>query len=139
MNHSTDIERRRILVVEDESMLRSMVATILESRGYTVQTAATSQEAHEIWSRQECSFDLLITDMILSDGCMGTELAERLLGEQPTLKTVYCSGFGTDQFSESVTQLIEGDNFLRKPYSTRTLLHMVEQCLGIQSSIASAA
>jgi DNA-binding NarL/FixJ family response regulator len=57
---------RRALVVEDQTTFRELLAELLESRGYAVETCATGQEAREKLSTMQ--IDLLLLDLVLPDG-----------------------------------------------------------------------
>ena len=56
----------RILVVDDEPHIRSMVGITLERHGYDVQMAASGREGLEILEHN--SFDLVLTDIVMQDG-----------------------------------------------------------------------
>ena len=75
--------RETVLVAEDEEALREMVAQILTVQGYKVLTARSGRHALEVWERATQPIDLLVTDMVMPEGIMGGELAERLLAQNP--------------------------------------------------------
>lgn len=118
----------KILVVEDEEMLRMMVETILQGCGYDVRTAGSADEAIELWRRHEADFDLLLTDMMLPDGISGRQVARQLQTERPDLKVIYASGFSTDTIGDMDEELND-TNFLQKPYTTQALAQTVERSL----------
>ena len=70
--------RETILVAEDEDALREMVVQVLKIQGYDVLEAASGAHALEVWERADRPVDLLLTDMVMPGGVMGSELAERL-------------------------------------------------------------
>jgi PAS domain S-box-containing protein len=117
-----------ILVAEDEENVRSFVVQILKTHGYRVFAASSGVEALEQWPGVRGEVDLLITDLVMPGGLSGRELAERLLRENPALKVIFTSGYspgiaGTD------LGLLDGRNFLPKPYGPALLLQMVRTCL----------
>jgi len=116
-----------ILVVEDEPALRRLVVEILEWHGYRVFSAASGALALDIWQEQRERIDLLVTDMVMP-GVMGPELARRLLKENPQLCVIYTSGYSPGIAGEDL-HLLEGANFLPKPYPPSRLLQMVRRCL----------
>ena len=120
--------RETVLVAEDEDALREMVVLILRTQGYTVLEAASGREALEKWQRANCTVDLLVTDMVMPGGIMGGELAERLMEKSPTLKVIYTSGYSPGMAGQDVS-LLEGRNFLPKPYSVGKLAQFVRHCL----------
>ena len=117
-----------ILVVEDEPTLRSLIVRMLERQGYRVLHAASGVAALEVWRVHRNAIDLLLTDLLMPDGMTGRELAERLRHDRPELKVIYSSGY-----SEEVTgpgePLVEGVNFLQKPYEPNTLAKTVRELL----------
>ncbi len=68
---------RKILVVEDESLLRNLIANLLESEGFLVQSAGSAVEAKRVAKLFDP--DLALLDIELGDGPNGLDLAESLL------------------------------------------------------------
>ena len=120
--------RETVLVAEDEEALREMVAQILTVQGYKVLTAHSGRHALEVWERATQPIDLLVTDMVMPEGIMGGELAERLLAQNPKLKVVFTSGYSPGMAGKDLS-LMEGRNFLPKPYSIGKLAQFVRQVL----------
>jgi two-component system, cell cycle sensor histidine kinase and response regulator CckA len=117
-----------ILVAEDEVTLREMVVQVLKIQGYQVLEAASGRHALEVWERANCPVDLLLTDMVMPGGMLGSELAERLVERSPALKVIYTSGYSPGMAGRD-TSLFEDRNFLPKPYSVGKLAQFVRQCL----------
>lgn len=122
-----------VLVAEDEESLRQMVAQVLRIQGYTVLEAASGVDALEVWERRERPVDLLVTDMVMPGGITGNELAARLRKQAPELKVIYTSGYSPGMAGQDVS-LLEGRNFLPKPYSIGRLAQFVRHCLDEGSS-----
>ncbi|MGZ4409880.1 MAG: protoglobin domain-containing protein [Gaiellaceae bacterium] len=103
-----------ILLVEDNDAVRSLVADLLTSYGYTVLQAADGPEAIEIAEQRHGSIDLLLTDVVMPS-MNGRELAERLLAENPPLKVLFTSGYPEDTI---VRHAIAEAHvaFIEKPY-----------------------
>lgn len=120
--------RETILVAEDEDTLREMVVQVLKIQGYTVLEAASGRHALELWERTSRPVDLLVTDIVMPGGIMGSELAERLSSKSPQLKVIYTSGYSPGMAGRDVS-LLEGGNFLPKPYSIGKLAQFVRDCL----------
>ena len=78
----------RILVVDDEAHVRSMVGATLEHQGYSVQLAESGREATEILKRGR--FDLVLTDIVMQDG-NGLALLERIRNDHPGMPVVMVS------------------------------------------------
>jgi two-component system cell cycle sensor histidine kinase/response regulator CckA len=120
--------RETILVAEDEDTLREMVVQVLKIQGYTVLEAASGRIALEVWEQANHPVDLLLTDMVMPGGIMGSELAERLSSQSPRLKVIYTSGYSPGMAGKDAS-LLEGRNFLPKPYSIGKLAQFVRECL----------
>ena len=117
-----------ILVAEDEDSLREMVVQVLKVQGYHVLEAASGTHALEVWESANRPVDLLLTDMVMPGGVMGSELAERLARECPRLKVIYTSGYSPGMAGRD-SSLIADRNFLPKPYSIGKLAQFVRECL----------
>jgi CheY-like chemotaxis protein len=117
-----------ILVVEDEPDLLDLVMQVLEGQGYHVLGASSGRQALQEWSRRDHDIDLLLTDMALSDGVTGCELAAQLRTEAPHLRVIYSSGHTV---GIPGTQLADVDEreFLAKPYRPSKLLEIVRYSL----------
>jgi two-component system cell cycle sensor histidine kinase/response regulator CckA len=114
-----------ILLVEDEAALRSLTKKVLERSGYTVLTAASALEARQLWDTRQEEVDLLFTDLNLAGGPTGQQLAVELRGQRPELRVLYTSGDSADCTHSASFR--DGDHFMAKPYSLKTLTQTVEQ------------
>jgi two-component system cell cycle sensor histidine kinase/response regulator CckA len=117
-----------ILVVEDETPLRELVVNILELCGYKIFAASTGLEALQVWSEQKGKIELLLTDMVMPGGISGRQLALRLQADDPELKVIYTSGYSPGMAGKDIA-LLEGCNFLAKPYPPSKLAQFVRDCL----------
>jgi signal transduction histidine kinase len=117
-----------ILVAEDEPTLREMISDILALHGYHVLAASSGPGALEVWRREHTRIDLLLTDMVMPGGMTGTDLAEELHRNNPSLKVIYTTGYspGSTGLQEAINQ---GVNLLPKPFSPNTLAQFVRECL----------
>ncbi len=104
-----------LLVVEDADNLRDLIATILDSFGYTVITAAQGDEALQREEEHRGEIDLVISDVVMPE-MSGTELAEKLLEISPELKVLFISGYPTEQ-AISAEHTDARYSFLQKPFS----------------------
>ena len=118
----------RVLVVEDEAPLRDLVVNILQLCGYKIFQAGTGVEALQIWSEQKGKINLLLTDMVMPGGISGRQLAERLQADDPNLKVIYTSGYSPGMAGKDIA-LLEGCNFLAKPYPPSKLAQFIRECL----------
>ncbi len=120
--------RETVLIAEDEDALREVVVQVLRVQGYNVLEASSGPHALEVWEQADRPVDLLLTDMVMPGGIMGSELAERLSSKCPRLKVIYTSGYSPGIAGRD-TSLLEGRNFLSKPYSIGKLAQFVRECL----------
>jgi CheY-like chemotaxis protein/two-component sensor histidine kinase len=106
----------RILVVEDDEVVRGLVSEALREAGYRVDAAASSAEAIE--RAADTTIDLLITDVVMPR--MGGDLlAHELRRRRPGLRVVFTSGYPSDLASGRIG---DRDHFLQKPFSIDELL-----------------
>ncbi len=117
-----------ILVVEDELPVRQLAVRCLEHYGYHVLQAGSGQEALALWHKQRDVIDVLLTDIVMPEGISGCELASRCLADKPGLKVIYSSGYSPDVVSGKL-KLVDGVNFLPKPYAPVRLVEVVRRCL----------
>jgi CheY-like chemotaxis protein len=123
----------RILIVDDEPLVRDLVREVLVRDGYTVLHAHTAEEAlalvraHE----QEGAPDLLVTDLTMP-GMDGVTLAQTLRAAYPALVALLMSGSPADH-------QLDGANeagpflFLQKPFSIEGLRKAVRRGLEIRN------
>lgn len=120
-----------VLVVDDESGIRSTINEILSDEGYVVRTAADASEASEIYS--DTAPDLVLLDIWMPD-VDGISLLKRWSGEG-ALKcpVVIMSGHGTVDTAVEATRLGAFD-YIEKPLSLSQLLRTVESALRQKST-----
>jgi len=116
-----------ILLVEDDSTIREMVATALRDSGYIVVQAAHGIEALEKAETMAANLRLLITDVVMPK-MGGKDLATRLQEKRPNLKVLYTSGY-TENAIVHHGVLDEGIHFLQKPYTPAVLMRKVREVL----------
>lgn len=121
-----------ILMVEDETSVRTLARKCLQRLGYTVLEAANGMEALHIWQDKRDAIQLLLTDQIMPEGMTGHELATVLRGEKPDLKVIYSSGYSLEMASEDF-HMEAGAAFLPKPYEPARLASVVRSCLDGQT------
>jgi len=117
-----------ILVVEDEPSVRMLVCSMLQHCGYTILQAPTGRTALAEWQENRGRIQLLLTDIIMPDGMTGVELAKELQQEKPQLKVVFTSGYSGEAAGKGL-QLVEGVNFLKKPYLPEELAKILRRNL----------
>ncbi len=116
-----------VLLVEDNMMVLNIARELLESCGHNVLVAATPEAALAIARERQGKVDLLVTDVVMPQ-MNGPELHERLLEIVPGHRVLYISGYASNMDVHR-GELIEGINFLPKPFSSETFLHRVSEIL----------
>ena len=116
-----------ILLVEDEAVVRQLVAEILESNGYSVLQAADGPSALELLRRHSDPVELLVTDVVMP-GMSGPEVAQAVMSMRPGTQVLYISGY-TDSAIGHHGVLEPGIAFLQKPFSSEDLARKVRAVL----------
>ena len=119
--------KEKILLVEDEPVLRELVREILQAYQYQVIEAGSGVEALRIWDEHGGNFDLLLTDIVMPGGLNGSELAEQLRQRKPKLKVIFSSGYSAESSSKELQE--DETAFLPKPYLPQQLAQKVRHRL----------
>ncbi len=117
-----------ILLVEDEPALRSLARRWLSMHGYRVLEAGSGPQALEVWREHAAEIRLLVTDVVMPDGMSGFDLGEQLAREDPRLGIIYTSGYSPEVAGRR-EELIQGANFLAKPFEMYRLLRAIRSAL----------
>jgi CheY-like chemotaxis protein/two-component sensor histidine kinase len=116
-----------ILLVEDETVVRHLVAEILETSGYKVLPAGDGPSALELLRRHPEPVDLLVTDVVMP-GMSGPEVAQAVTAMRPGTQVLYTSGYTDSQIGHHGV-LEPGIAFLQKPFSADDLTRKVRSLL----------
>jgi CheY-like chemotaxis protein len=122
-----------ILLVEDEPELLSLGARFLEELGYRVIPAGDGAAALEA-ARQAPRIDLLLTDIVMSGGISGRQLAKELRTARPTVPVLFMSGY-----SDDVVDSTNGDvdaPVIAKPYDRGRLATAIRTALRSTTLVA---
>jgi len=117
----------RILLVEDQEMVRAHMVHVLESLGYVVLPTGSAAEAFAAFER-DARINLVLTDIVLPGRESGLALAGKIRQLRPDLPIVFMSGF-TQARTEDGIELRPGQNFLRKPFRRDDLAAMLQRAL----------
>jgi PAS domain S-box-containing protein len=118
--------RRRILVVEDEEVVREMLARTLERLGYLVETAEDPSVALPVLRERGDDFALVISDMVMPR-MTGTEFALSVAEWMPELPFVFMSGYTEDVIPQPGSST--AGSFLHKPFGSQALATAVREAL----------
>ncbi len=115
----------RILVVDDQTPVRTMMAAALERQGYAVELAGGGREALAVLELN--NFNLVLTDIIMQD-VDGIALLERIHALQPNLPVVMVTA--VHDISVAIDAMRRGAyDYLLKPFEREQLLSTVERAL----------
>lgn len=111
---------RKILIIDDDADLSMIITDMLESKGFEVSCAQSSEEAFDILSGS--SFDLILLDINLPDSS-GFEICKQLR-EVSNVPVIFASARTSE--TDRITGFdIGGDDYLPKPYSMKELLSRI--------------
>ena len=116
----------KLLVVDDEETLREGLRTYLEQEGYSVDSAASAEQALEY---DMASYDLILLD-IMMDKMSGTELAAQLKENSATADIPIIFLTAKDRDDDMVAGLRLGaDDYIVKPFSIKNVIARIEAVL----------
>ncbi|HVN18746.1 MAG TPA: PAS domain S-box protein [Dongiaceae bacterium] len=116
----------KILLVEDDAVLRGLASDILHSHGYTVYPVAQLSDLDSLLAKLP-SCDLLLTDVVMPK-MRGPELAGRVAQRWPAIRVLYMSGYTTNAIVHHGV-LDSGVFFLQKPFTPAALIAKVREVL----------
>ena len=119
----------RVLLVEDELLVREMAAEDLAEAGFEVTPASNGDEALAIL-REGAGFDLLFTDIRMPGAIDGWELARQAKEMISGLRVIYATGLG-----DAGDGLGQGECYVRKPYNLKDLRQALDS-LGFEGHAA---
>ncbi|SFK03259.1 PAS domain S-box protein [Bradyrhizobium sp. cf659] len=117
----------KILIVEDDALVRQYVVTQIKSLGYAALEAGNAAEALTIIDADK-DIDLLFTDVIMPGAMNGRQLADEAARRRPDLKTLFTSGY-TENAIVHHGRLDSGVLLLAKPYRKSELAKMLRTAL----------
>ncbi len=114
----------KVMLVDDELLIRQVGKRMLEKGGYEVLLASNGKEALEIYNKNRDAIHLVILDLIMPE-MGGKETFKKLREANPDIKAIFTSGYGPynyhnlEQFGDVV--------FIQKPFQTEVLLQAVRK------------
>lgn len=117
----------KILVVDDDAAVRSVLEMSLTHLGYEVEIVTTGYEAVEKLKEHKDKFDLVMLDMLMPQ-LSGNETFLMLRNIQPDLKVLAMSGYTSEESVKSILQN-GGKGFIQKPFTIADLSKKVRVCL----------
>ena len=122
----------RILVMEDEEVIREVVCGMLQYLGYVCELAANGEEGLALYKKsleQSEPYGLVMTDLQVAEAMRGLEMAQRILEADPQARLFVSSGNPQDPVMRNYSKYgFEGK--VKKPYSVQSLAAMLEDLFG---------
>jgi two-component system, NtrC family, nitrogen regulation response regulator NtrX len=118
----------RILIIDDDENIRTVLQAILEDEGYVIETADTARKGIE--KSEKTFYNLALIDVRLPD-MEGIELLTKLPETKPKMRKIIVTGFPTMQ--NAVSALNKGaDGFVLKPFDVEKILLTIKEQLAKQ-------
>jgi CheY-like chemotaxis protein len=117
-----DFTGQRALLVDDDAGVRATTVAMLRSLGFHVTEASNGKDALALLEGAS-PVDVMVTDMMMSGGMLGSELAQRARAIRPDLKVLFVSGFVSDMVADARP-------LLSKPFRRAELAQELAKLLG---------
>src|SRR5438105_14488637 len=125
MEYQLHEESPRVLVVDDEKVIREILSDFLTMEGYVVRTVEDGQSA--LRELQRRSYNLVISDLKMPN-MGGLELLEQISENNLNVLTVIMTGFGTVE--TAIEAMKKGAyDYILKPFKVEEVVHVVQRGL----------
>ena len=123
----TKVEKRLVLVIDDEKAVREAIFDILELEGIDVLTAANGEAGIEIYQARSKEIDLVLLDLSMP-GKSGYETFQELQAFDPDVRIMLSSGYSEADATRGFDSppLV---GFLQKPYRLENFIQQLWECL----------
>ncbi|MFO8057858.1 MAG: PAS domain S-box protein [bacterium] len=127
---------KKVLVMDDDDMVRDIAARYLEMRGHEMRLTSDGSEALQVYRKEMeagTPFDLVMLDLTVPGGMGGKETLERLLEIDPQVKAVVASGYSNDPIIARHREY----GFMKavkKPFTIEDLDRVMSEVFGEDSS-----
>ena len=113
----------KILVVEDDPRILTLMCNTLQQAGFTILAARSGEEALTVFHQMQQPLELLVTDVVMP-GMRGSVVAQQMRSKFPNLKILFVSGYSDVELG-SWYQSDDSVAFLAKPFTPAQLVHLV--------------
>ena len=128
---SQSTEMRRVLVMDDDSVVLAVVSRMLERLGYAVDTATDGEAALERYRAamaEDSTYDVVLMDLTIPDGMGGREAVGRLLEIDPSARAIVSSGYSSDPVMAEYRKY-GFRAVMAKPYDLKELRRTIEEVI----------
>ncbi|MGE5894649.1 MAG: sigma-54-dependent transcriptional regulator [bacterium] len=124
------MEKKRILVVDDEAIVRVSCERVLVPEGFSVRVISRGSEALDLLTREP--YDLVITDLKMPD-MDGLEILKNIKSRWPHITVILITGYGKASVAEQAVK--QGAyEYLEKPFTPDDILRVVKKALEHQGT-----
>jgi DNA-binding response OmpR family regulator len=118
---------QRVLVVEDEVLIRLVIAEYLRECGYRVREAANAAEAVTVLEAPHVTIDIVFSDVLMPGEMDGFGLARWVRAHRPQVQVILTSTI--DRSAEIAGMLCEAEPMLEKPYEPQLVVDRIKRLL----------
>ena len=130
-------DQGKVLVMDDEEIIRKVVTLMLKQLGYSVESARNGDEAIAFYRRAKAAgqpFTVVLMDLIIATGMGGQETIGKLRAFDPAIKAIVSSGYSNDPVMANF-QHYGFCGVLAKPYQLAELRAVLDDVIGSRYSI----
>lgn len=122
------MEKKKVMIVDDEESLVELVKVLLEKEGYEVITAYSGKECLEKLKRVRP--DLILLDLMMPE-MSGREVLERIRENPETkdLKVAFLTVVHLSEIGKKVCEKLEVSDYITKPFDNKELVRRVKELL----------
>jgi len=137
MNNDAPRNRKaKILLMDDDEVIRTAVRGLLENFGYEVKTCRDGKQAIALYKKalqEESPFDAVVMDLNIPEGMGGTKAMKELIAIDPGVKGIVSSGFPNDSVMSDCREF-GFSGVVEKPYKIEELDKVLVRIIGEKSS-----
>jgi two-component system, cell cycle sensor histidine kinase and response regulator CckA len=127
MNMTTPHRHGTILLLENDSTVRTVTQLALSAYGYAVLAAANGPEALVVWAAHRADINVIIAEVAMPGPMSGIKFAQRVKAEKPEVKLIITSACGME-VADLDSALAAPMVCLAKPFTPETLIEAIERC-----------
>jgi two-component system, cell cycle sensor histidine kinase and response regulator CckA len=120
----------RVLIVEDEDMVRAVAERALARQGYVIETARDGEEGMQMFADGK-KYDLIVSDVVMPN-MDGPAMVRKLREKYGNIKILFMSGYAEEQLRESIN--LDNVYFLPKPFSVQQISEAVRDALSTEDN-----
>jgi len=125
------METLKVLVVEDETLIRAVLQEALEDAGYSARFADSAAQAFDALEDQDETFAAVLTDIRLTGGGTGWDVARRARELNPSMPVVYLTG---DSAGDWASLGVPNSILVTKPFALAQITTAISHLLNVDSS-----